>query len=367
MMDQLVDIANQFAVRGAVGDIAPFGSGHINDTYLMQNKLPGAEGYILQRKNHYVFKDVPAMMENIGRVTRHITEKLSGGDALDTEITVARLIDTRDGRNYYRDDDGNYWCVMEYIPDSVSYDVVTDPALAFEGGRAFGVFQRLVSDLPPPPLHETIVDFHNMLFRFRQFNEALEQHLVDRWPAAKSEVAFAQAREQEMCDYYRLLIDTMPQRVTHNDTKFNNILFDRHGHARCIIDLDTVMPGYVHYDFGDSIRTVANTGKEDDEDLDTVGINLEIFRAYAGGYLSEMLDALSTAEAENLAFSCRYMTFIMGLRFLTDYLTGDKYYKIGYPEHNLQRARAQFRLVASMEQHYDAMKGAIRTLARGGV
>lgn len=356
----LLGIANDFLIQGTVDSIRPFGSGHINDTFLVKTIEDYAPDYLLQRKNHYVFKDVPGMMDNIRRVTDHIRKKLENVEGADPDREVMTLIPTTKGHWYIKDSEGNYWSLFLFIPDTVSYDVVDDASITYEGGRAFGRFQHFLADLPQPPLNVTIVDFHNMAWRFDNFHKALKADIAGRADSVRAEIDFTLAREEEMVSYYKGLCDNLPERITHNDTKFNNILFDKNGKAQCIIDLDTVMPGYVAYDFGDSIRTAANTGEEDDYNPDNVELNRAVYKNFTEGFISEILDALSQEEIESLPFGSRYMTFIMGIRFLTDYLEGDIYYKISDPDQNIRRVRSQHKLVSSMEEHFDEMQYVVR-------
>ncbi len=359
----LLDVVNNFLIQGTVKSILPFGSGHINDTFLVKTEEQITPDYLLQRKNHYVFKDVPGMMDNIRRVTDHIRKKLENVKGANPDKEVMTLIPTTKRHWYIMDQEGNYWSLFLFIPDTVSYDVVDDASITYEGGRAFGKFQHLLADLPQPPLNVTIIDFHNMAWRFDNFHKALKADAVGRANSLQKEIDFTLAREDEMVSYYKGLCDNIPERITHNDTKFNNILFDDKGKAQCIIDLDTVMPGYVAYDFGDSIRTAANTGEEDDPDLNKVGFNRPVYRNFTEGFISEIRNTLLKEEIESLPFGARYMTFIMGIRFLTDYLEGDIYYKISDPDQNIRRVRSQHKLVGSMEEHFEEMQEVVRAAA----
>lgn len=333
----------------------PFGSGHINDTYLIQGEAPHQQ-YLLQRINHEVFRDVKGLMQNMHLVTTHLSKKLSTGK--DSLFTTVRIIPTLDGRLYHQDEHGNCWRVQTFIPNSITYDTVSTAQQAYQAGYAFGKFQLLLQDIPVDSLKETIPDFHNMEYRFRNFASSLERNPAGRKEAVKEEIAFAMDRKQAMLDLYAHVKNrNVPIRITHNDTKFNNVLLDQHSQqAICIIDLDTVMPGVAWYDFGDSVRTIVNTAEEDEKDLEKIAVNLSFFEAFAQGFLKETSSLLTDLEIEQMAFSAHYMTFIMGLRFLTDYLEGDVYYKIRHEHHNLQRCRAQFRLVSKMEAQADEMK-----------
>ena len=339
-----------------------YGSGHINDTFLVHTGQKDA--YLLQRVNHRVYPDVAGMMDNIRRVTEHLRRKI--GEHPSGSLTTLQIIPTYDGALFYRDEADNYWRMMTFISHSVAYDVATSPALAREAGRAFGQFQALLRDLPGPPLHEVIKDFHHMGLRLQQFDRALRANVAQRAASVPDEITFVRQRADRMLTLYQLVATgQLPQRVTHNDTKLNNVLLDPDTHrARCVVDLDTVMPGTVLYDFGDAIRTTANTAAEDEPDLNKVQCSMSYYRAFTEGYLGEVGSFLTDTETDHLALSAQYMTFIMGLRMLTDYLAGDVYYKIHHPEHNLQRARAQFQLVRRMEDQYEEMVSIVRQLVR---
>ncbi len=355
-LENLLKIVGNFEISGRLTSIEKYGSGHINDTYLVKTRENTNPDYLLQRKNHQVFKNVPEMMENISRVSRHIRKKFNNYDTLKTFRNGLTIVPTKSGALFHKDEQGNFWSVFLFIQDSKSYDLVTDPAIAREGGRAFGRFHQLLADFPPPPLHETIPDFHNIDKRLHTFRHIIAQNPVNRFREAEPEIRHLNDRALVMSSYWRKAIQEMPQRITHNDTKFNNLLFDDVNHAFCIIDLDTVMPGLILYDFGDSIRTVTNSGAEDDPELDKVHINLDVFQAFTEGFLSESQEVLIQAEKQGLAFSGLFMTYIMALRFCTDFLAGDQYYKIDHRRHNLQRARAQIKLLMSMEEHLPQMK-----------
>ncbi len=335
------------------------GSGHINDSY----KVDATDGrqFVLQRINSHVFKDVPGLMWNIFRVTDHLDCKIRDGVPQAAGLQALRLIPAKNRNRYIEDDKGGFWRLYNYIAGTKSYDIVTDPALAFEGGRVFGQFQLLTADMPGNALTETIPHFHDIGTRLGSFRETIHRNPLHRCAAADKEICFIQERAEEMQTILRLAKEnSIPLRVTHNDTKFNNILFDENNKAVCIVDLDTVMPGYVLYDFGDAIRTGANTGAEDEEDLSKVGISMELFEAYSRGYLGIAKEFLTETEKAHLAFSAKFMTYIIGLRFLTDYLNGDHYFRIHKPDHNLIRARAQFRLLENMEDQFNLMEQIIR-------
>ena len=355
MNNDLIDIAKAFpVVSDKIQQIIPFGSGHINDTY----KLELESGtYVLQRINHHIFKDVPALTANIIKVTDFIARKI---EASGSGMKIPRFYPVQDGRYFHRDASGNYWRLMSFIKDSRSYDLVPNDDIAYQGGKAYGWFVNSLSDFPATELAETIKNFHDIDFRLEIFSTAIKNNIAQRVETAEEEIAFVQKRAPEM----RVILELgkagkIPLRVTHNDTKINNVLFDAGNRPVSVIDLDTVMPGYVHYDFGDAIRTFTNTANEDEPDLSKVGINMAYFKAFAGGFLSETRQVLTPVEIEHLAFSAKLMTYIIGLRFLTDFLNGDTYFKTRYDTHNLVRARNQFRLLASMEKHFDEMQKVI--------
>jgi hypothetical protein len=324
----------------------------------------GPPAYVLQRINHHVFKNVEGLMSNINKVLEHLENRVSKQDAPTNGLVPLRLIRTFDGNNYCKDGSGNYWRMYNFVPGSHSYDTIENTQLAREAGKAFGTFQLLTSDLDGASLVETIPGFHDIANRLQTFRETLARNPLGRAAVTFDEIRFAEKRAEEM---HRILLlgkeGRIPLRVTHNDTKINNVLFDETGKALCIVDLDTVMPGYSLYDFGDAIRTGASSAAEDEEDLSKVGIRMDLFRSYSEGYLSVARAFLEPEEIRNLAFSARFMTFIIGLRFLTDHLDGDHYYRIRYENHNLTRARSQFRLVSRMEEHAGQMEQIILQFA----
>ena len=346
----LYDIAENFAFDASATDIKPLGEGFINDTYIVTT---AKSRYILQRKNHIVFPDVEAMMDNIWRVTAHLKAKVkaSGGDPLREVLTV---IPTTDGKLFYRDNE-NFWAASLFIEGSVTHDVADTPRLAYMGGRGIGRFQAMLADFDEP-LAEVIKGFHNIRWRFEQWDKALAEDKAGRKTELKEEIGWIESRRAKMLAFWKLVEQgILPKRVTHNDTKLSNILFDQNDEVLCVIDLDTVMSSTSLNDFGDAIRSYTNTGAEDDSDLSRVAMNIETFRHYAEGYLSERGETMTASEKEWLAFSALYITFEQVLRFLMDYIDGDTYYKTAYPTHNLVRTRAQYRLLQSMEEQYDEM------------
>lgn len=350
MKNQLSGIFSQFVKDKVITGVGVIGSGHINDTYLIKTDDVFHPGYIIQRINSYIFKNVENLMNNIRIVTEHIASVYKSSAGQDAHKKVLSFYPVENGKYYYLDSEGNYWRCCDYISDTVSYNLVTDPSVAYKGGELFGKFQKQLSTLNPMLLADTIPKFHDMEWRWANFQDAVERDPVNRLVYVKKEIEFAYKRYTELVVLTKdVRSGKLPMRITHNDTKFNNILFSANGEALCVIDLDTVMPGTVLHDFGDAIRSACNTASEDEADISKIGFNMQIFEAYTRGYLSEASYFLTKYEIDNLVLSCRFMTFIMGLRFLTDYLDGDIYYKIHHPQHNVRRCRAQFRLIECME------------------
>lgn len=361
MKHDLKEIFNSFCAEGSFSAAVTCGSGHIHDTYRIINAEKDKDDYILQRINNNVFKKVPELQQNIERVTQHIQVRLSQIPGSDIKRESLTLIRTKNGGSWIKDENDNYWRLFIYITDHRSYDIVDSPSKAYEGGRAIGRFQTMLADLPGEPLHETIPFFHHIGKRLDTFLNSVRTDRAGRVASVSEEIDFVLKRAEEM----KVIISLgdegkIPLRITHNDTKFNNILFDKDDKALCVIDLDTVMPGYVHYDFGDAIRTAANVASEDETDLSRISMNIELYKAFSQGYLSETIGTLNDVEKEYLAFAPKLITYIMAVRFLTDYLDGDIYYKIRHPNHNIDRARAQMKLVKSMEEQYDEMQKIIR-------
>ncbi|MBQ8494000.1 MAG: aminoglycoside phosphotransferase family protein [Alistipes sp.] len=354
---QLYDIAQQFAFDAPVCDITALGQGFINDTYIVQTAM---SRYILQRKNHNIFPDVPAMMDNIARVTAHLKAKVraAGGNP---EREVLTLIPTTEGALYYCEGE-NYWAASLYIEGSVTHDVASTPRLAYMGGRGIGRFQAMLADFTEP-LAETIKGFHNIRWRLAQWDRTLAEDRAGRKDSVAKEIGWIESRRERMLAFWELVErGVLPMRITHNDTKLSNILFDGNDDVLCVIDLDTVMSSTSLNDFGDAIRSYTNTGAEDDTDLSRVSMNIETFRHYTAGYLSERSATMTASEREWLAFSALYITYEQTLRFLMDYLDGDTYYKISYPTHNLVRTHAQHALLTSMEHQYPEMQAIINDL-----
>jgi Ser/Thr protein kinase RdoA (MazF antagonist) len=358
METKLLNIALQFELEGTIAEIKPLGEGFINDTFVIKTEGE-APNYILQRKNHIIFPDVPGMMDNIKAVTEHIKAKVA--DPMRETLTV---VPAKDGKLYVQDGE-NFWAVCLYIPDTASYDRADSPALAYQGGVGIGRFQALLADFDKP-LNETIKGFHNIRWRFQQWDETIAADPAGRVKECQEEISWVESRREEMLSFWsKVETGEIPTHVTHNDTKISNILFDKPtGNVLCAIDLDTVMSSTSLNDFGDAIRSYTNTGAEDDKNLENVEMSIDMFRAYAEGYLSEQRATMTASELEWLAFSGLYITFEQVLRFLMDYIDGDKYYKIAYPEHNLVRTHAQYKLLQSMERQYDKMREIISELSK---
>lgn len=340
----------------------PLTSGHINSTFLVRS---GEKQFILQRINRFVFPSPPAIMENILGVTEFLKKKiiLQGGDP---ERETLSVLQTGDGNYYLLDEDGEYWRCITFVEGASARETADSPDLLFEAGRAFGNFQRMLSDYPAETLHEILPGFHNTPNRFRQLAAAVEKAPADRLNRVFFELQFAQQRK-ERCGLLIGLLErgALPLRVTHNDTKLSNVLLDNNtGRAVCVIDLDTVMPGLTAFDFGDSIRAGVTSAAEDETDLRKVRFELPRFESYSRGFLSAAGNSLTEKELETLPDGAWTMTYETGLRFLTDYLNGDVYFQTKYPDHNLDRARNQLKLAADLEEHMEEMRGMISRLAK---
>lgn len=357
------NVAVQFKTAGEINGMEPYGSGHINDTFRLTCNLPegGVKRYILQKMNDDIFKNPDGLMENVMNVTSFLRGKIiaAGGDP---ERETLNVIPTVEGKNYLRMDkeDGSYdyWRMYTFIENATSFDEVKEPQDFYNSALSFGNFQRMLADYPADTLHETIENFHNTVKRFENFKKAVEEDVCGRAAEVREEIGFVLEREADthvICD--ALSQKRIPLRVTHNDTKLNNIMIDDEtGKGLCVIDLDTVMPGSALYDYGDSIRFGASTGAEDEKNLDLVSVDLGLFDIYTKGFLEGCGGSLTKEEIELFPMGAKIMTFECGIRFLTDYLQGDVYFKIHKPEHNLDRARTQFKLVADMEAKWEEMK-----------
>ena len=353
--EDLLRILDQFQLKEKVVSVEPFGNGHINDTLKVTVENNEVK-YVLQRINHLIFNNVDMLQNNIHTVTTHIRRKLEEKGVADIDRKVLTFLPAKDGKNYYFDGD-SYWRVCLFIPRSKSYEEVS-PELSYEAGKAFGEFQSMLSDLPEGALGETIPNFHNMEFRLQQFHEAIANDPAGRLEEVSSLVEEIEKRADSMCIQERMYRERkLKKRTNHCDTKVNNILFDEEGNVLCVIDLDTVMPGFVLSDIGDFIRTAGNTGAEDDENLDNVRVNIPIFEAYTRGYMETARSFLTPMEIQLLPYGGRLLTYMQTVRFLTDYINGDVYYKIHRPKHNLIRTKAQFKLLQSLEENAEKMDG----------
>jgi aminoglycoside phosphotransferase (APT) family kinase protein len=361
MAHDLAAIAAQFKLDGPLLEVEPFGSGYINDTYCLTCSGDGAKKrYVLQRINHHVFKHPPSMTENIRRVTEHIRAKLQVSDATlaARQLTV---IDTKTSAGYHQDEQGNYWRVYNLIEAAITYDILESPELAQEAARMFGWFQRMLTDLPGAPLHETIPDFHTTPKRLTAFQEVLQQDPCNRAQGARAEVDFV-LENAALCDVLlnHVAQGDIPVRITHNDTKINNVMLDETTHKGvCVIDLDTVMPGLSLYDFGDMVRTATNPAEEDEQDLAQVCMRMPMFEMLVRGFVQETHHFLTPTEKKYLAFSGKLITFEQMIRFLADHLAGDTYYKIQRDNHNLDRSRTQMKLVQSIIAQEEAMSSLV--------
>jgi Ser/Thr protein kinase RdoA (MazF antagonist) len=350
MIPNLKEIFGHFRADGTFMKGQPVGSGHIHDTYRILTSDAGSPGYILQKINTTIFSDVRSLQGNIGVVTRHIRAKLSAVQGADHSRQCLNLIPTHNNATWHADEKGNCWRMFLYITNHRNYDIVDSEAIAFEAGKAIGSFVSMLADLPGNSVVETLPDFHNAEKRIENFRKALVADIAGRAVSVVPETSELLKRSEEMKIIQRLGADNqLPLRITHNDTKINNVLFDENDKALCVIDLDTVMPGFVHYDFGDAIRTAASTAAEDETDLSKVSLSLPFFAAWTQGFLGETKAILTPVEKKYLSFAPRLITYLQAMRFLTDYLNGDTYYKTKHIHHNLQRTRTQLQLLNNME------------------
>lgn len=361
--EQLREVIALFQVYGDIVAVNRYGSGHINDTFKVDISLGGVPvSYILQRINDGIFTRPDRVMENIARVTNHIRCKFAGAD--DASRRTLTVIPSRDGQPVVRGPEGGWWRMYVFIAGAKTIDLIENADQARKAAKAFAGFQNALADLPAPRLYETIPNFHNTLSRIEQLNIASAEDKVGRKASVAAELAFVAARTEEAGRIVKMMAaGEIPERITHNDTKINNVMLDdATGEGIAVIDLDTVMPGCALYDFGDMVRTSTAAAAEDEKDLSKVFSRREYFEALVKGYLSEA-KFLTEAEKENLAFSGRLITLTIGIRFLTDYLAGDTYFHTAYPEHNLVRCRTQFKMVESMEAQKDEYEAIVRAEA----
>lgn len=364
-MINLIDVVSNFVINGDVVSVEPYGNGHINDTYCVNATDKGKTvRYILQRLNTNVFPRTKELMENVHKVTSFLAEKIkmSGGDPLRETLT---LIPTNDGGYYFNKND-DFFRMYVFIEGAIGYQIADDADMFASCGKAFGNFINMLNDFPAKELHEVIFNFHNTLKRFETFCESLDKDYNNRSETCKKEIDFILSRK----DYCSMIVEKLasgdlPLRVTHNDTKLNNVLIDPNTKIPvCVIDLDTIMPGSLLYDFGDAIRSGCNTGLEDEKDLSKVNFDINLFEKFVSGFMSGIGECITANEVEMLPYGAILMTFECGIRFLADYLIGDKYFKIHYDEHNLVRARTQYKMVADMEAVLPKMKEIVRKYSK---
>lgn len=359
-------VLKQFNILGDFISADPYGNGHINDTFAVVFNQGGTDvRYILQRINSNIFKNPVKLMENIVHVTEHIHGKAKTRGANDVSRRVLTLVQTLKGENFVCDQDGSVWRCYIFVENSKSWDIIETPKQAFEAAKAFGAFQCDLMDYKGPQLFETIPMFHHTPGRFATLQKAIQEDVKNRAVSVKSEIDFALANENLANSLISLQEKgIIPERITHNDTKLNNVLLDnKTGEGICVLDLDTVMPGLSLYDFGDMVRTATNPVAEDELDLSKVVVQVPMFEAIAKGYLEGTAGTLLPVEREHLVTSGKLLTFECGIRFLTDYLQGDTYFKIKRENHNLDRCRTQFALVKSLEKHEERLMGFVSTLA----
>ena len=350
-------ITDKFDLAGVVASVKPLGEGFINDTFMVKTEGESTD-YILQCKNHTIFPNVPEMMNNIEMVTNHIRSKAK--DPIRETFTLAK---TKEGALYFKDEDGKFWAMFTFIPNTITYERADSTALAYQGGVGIGRFQSLLADFDKP-LAETIKGFHNIRWRFQQWDEVIALDPAGRVKDLAEEISWIESRREKMLEFWSKVENgTIPTHVTHNDTKISNILFDAETKdVLCAIDLDTVMSSTSLNDVGDALRSYTNTGAEDDANLDNVSMDIAMYKAYIEGYLSEKKDSLVQSEIDYLAFSGLYITYEQVLRFLMDYIDGDKYYKTKFDGHNLVRTKAQYKLLCSMEEQYDEMTQIVKDI-----
>ena len=341
-------LLREFGITGKIISAAPFGSGHIHRTFLIETDAHPLQKYIVQKINTHVFPDPEKLMHNALIATTHVNKKRRN-KTKDEIIRTPGFLQCRSGDHFFSDSEGNCWRIMLYIPDTGSYDKPQNRNQAGKAGAAFGAFIRILSDLDPRSLHNLLPGFHDIGIRWEQFQSALEKDSLNRATKSIPEINQVLKWKDQMLDYHRSLQDpALPLRVTHNDTKLNNVLFGQNGRDLWVVDLDTVMPGYIHYDFGDAIRTIANNAVEDDPDISGVRFNMDLFNAFSDRFLSQLQDIITREELQLLPFAPLYMTYLIGVRFLTDWLNGDLYYQTQRKLQNLDRTRIQLRLLSEM-------------------
>lgn len=359
-MENLKEIVLKFNVENEINEVKPLGEGLINDTFKVYVNDCETPKYVLQRINNAIFQDVDLLQDNIEKVTNHIRKKLIEKNETDLDRKVLNFIKTKDDKRFYFDGE-KYWRLMVFISDSYTYQAVT-PEYSYTAGLAFGEFQSMLSDIEET-LGETIPSFHNIELRLSQLREAVENDVAGRVNEVRYYLDEIEKRAEVMCRGEQLYREgKLPKRICHCDTKVNNMLFDKDGNVLCVIDLDTVMPSFIFSDFGDFLRSAANTGAEDDKDLNNIDFNMEIFEAFTKGYLEGTKSFLLPIEKENLPYAAKLFPYMQTVRFLADYINGDTYYKTQYPEHNLVRTKAQWRLFECAERKENLMLDFINSI-----
>ena len=359
IMNDLLSVASHFLTQGTPVSVEPLGTGLINDTYKVTTAEEDTPDYVLQRINTAIFTDVDMLQRNIVAVTDHIRRKLREAGEGDIGRKTLTVVAADDGKTYRREGD-NYWRMTVFIPRARTFDIV-NADYSQRAGLAFGRFEAMLADMPEMP-GEIIPDFHNMEFRLRQLSDAVEADAVGRVKGVRDILGEVERRAKDMCVAERLHREgVLPKRVCHCDTKVNNIMFDEDGSVLCVIDLDTVMPNYIFSDYGDFLRSAANTGLEDDPNLENVSFNMDIFRAFTRGYIESARGFLLPVETDHLPYAAALFPYMQCVRFLTDYINGDTYYKTQYELHNLVRTRAQLKLLQSAEEHADEMRAFVES------
>ena len=361
MNHELTNVASAFMLEGKIAEIKPLGNGLINDTFKITTADEATPDYVLQRINNAIFKDVDLLQHNIEVVTRHIRRKLEMRGEKDINRKVLTFVPAADGKTYLQAADGTFWRIAVFIPESFTYETV-NPDYSYFAGKSFSEFEAMLTDVPEQ-LGETIPDFHNMALRARQLTEAINDDKVGRVKEVVDLLNEIDKHVEHMCMAEQLHNEgKLPKRICHCDTKVNNMLFDSDGHVLCVIDLDTVMPSFIFSDYGDFLRTGANYVAEDCPDIKDVGFNMEIFRAFTEGYIEGSESFLTPIERDNLPYAAALFPFMQAVRFLTDYINGDTYYKIKYPEHNLVRTENQMALFRDVMRHEGEMTDFIKKL-----
>lgn len=364
-IENLFEITAKFRCHVDISTLQSYGTGHINDTYRLKNLVTEEYDYLLQKINHNVFKNVPKLIENMCRVIAHLKKELLISGEGDPEKEVMTLVATKEGPYFYQDSNGAYWRMSHFLKDTKTYDVVETEQQAYEGGKAFGKFQYMLCDLSPDLMYEVIPDFHHIGKRLEQLEQARAEDPLGRVALVSEELKTIDASSGSMSYFQQdeqLL--TLPRRVIHYDTKFNNVLLNLEDRAQCVIDLDTVMAGYVAYDFGDAIRTIINSSTEDEEELTNITLNIPLFNAYTKGYMEQARLFINEWELRSLMKGVLLLPYMQAVRFLTDYINGDRYYKIESTHHNLQRTRAQLKLLKELFEHSESMEDSIYKEAR---